>query len=101
MDQLNNRQLYRTWNEDSKIAQNIASRHPLRRAIHYEDDVQCIKDILQRITCSIQSFMVNCLILSICRLTYVAQVETMLAIESTLEVSRAGAGMMRVMNSSW
>lgn len=69
----------------------MASRHVLKRFVRYADDAQTISGHIQTISWSIQSFTVSLLlVISSSRFGLILdldQVETMLAIEFTLDVS--------------
>jgi hypothetical protein len=73
----------------------MASRNALKRAINYDDNVQRIKEQMRSITWSIESFTVRIRSLAQHWIhIHLVQVETMLAIEFTLDV-RYYAGMIK------
>jgi hypothetical protein len=65
----------------------IASRSLMKRLVHYKDDARSVSEHIQSITWSVQSFTVCQLAFVNLSLADLSQVETMVAIEFSLDVS--------------
>ena len=84
--------LYRAWNEDIEQLHQLASRNIMKRLIHHGDDAKAISDHIQAITWSIQNLTVPFTCLAVLSpfdrvLHWCKQVESVLAVEFTLDVS--------------
>jgi hypothetical protein len=82
---------YREWKNDIEVLHRLASRNFAKRLFRNHEDAKAISDRIQAITWRIQNLTV-CLILFISPSIEfhigVKQVESVLAVEFTLDVSR-------------
>jgi hypothetical protein len=84
---------YRAWNDDIEQLHQLASRNVIKRLIHHSDDAKAISDRIQAITWSIQNLTVQSTRLAVLSpfdwvLHWCKQVESVLAVEFTLDVSQ-------------
>ena len=84
--------LYRAWNDDIDQLHQLASRNIMKRLIHHSDDAKAISDHIQAITWSIQNLTVQSTRLAVLSpfdwvLRWCKQVESVIAVEFTLDVS--------------
>jgi hypothetical protein len=83
--------MYRSWNDDIEQLHKLAYRNIVKRVIYHSDDAKAISDRIQAITWSIQNLTVQftcfALLSPVDWVLHRKQVESVLAVEFTLDVS--------------